>query len=108
MHLVTVEGTPRPWVGALAGNHVVDLAAASQAVGGSPAPSLASMLDLIAAGPAGLTAARAALAHAQTALAADAGAAERQGLARPRDRVRLLAPIPRPAKNIFCLGRNYA
>ncbi len=108
MHLVTVEGTPRPWVGALAGNHVVDLAAASRAVGGSPAPALLSMLDLIAAGPAGLAGARAALAHAEAALAAGAGAAERQGLARPRGGVRLLAPIPRPAKNIFCLGRNYA
>ena len=25
----------------------------------------------------------------------------------PVDEVRLLAPIPRPAKNIFCVGRNY-
>lgn len=25
----------------------------------------------------------------------------------PRDDIRLLAPIPRPAKNIFCVGRNY-
>ncbi len=108
MHLVTVQGTPRPWVGALVGNHMVDLAAAAQALGGSATPALTSMLDLVAAGPAGLAAARAALAHAQAALAKDAGAAERQGLARPRDRVRPLAPIPRPAKNIFCLGRNYA
>jgi 2-keto-4-pentenoate hydratase/2-oxohepta-3-ene-1,7-dioic acid hydratase in catechol pathway len=66
------------------------------------------MLELIQAGPAGLAAARAALAHAQAALNQDAPGAERQGLARSRDRVRLLAPIPRPAKNIFCLGRNYA
>ena len=108
MHLVTVEGSPRPWVGAIVGSHVVDLAAAAQALGGSPSPALASMLDLIAAGPVGLAAARAALAHAEAALARHADAAERQGLARPRDRVRLLAPIPRPAKNIFCLGRNYA
>lgn len=108
MHLVTVEGAPRPWVGALVGNHVVDLAAAARATGGTAAPALNSMLDLIVAGPSGLAAARAALAHAETALATDTGAAERQALARPRDRVRLLAPIPRPAKNIFCLGRNYA
>jgi 2-keto-4-pentenoate hydratase/2-oxohepta-3-ene-1,7-dioic acid hydratase in catechol pathway len=29
-------------------------------------------------------------------------------LAYPLKRVRLLAPIPAPARNIFCLGRNYA
>ncbi len=29
-------------------------------------------------------------------------------LAYPLKRVRLLAPIPTPARNIFCLGRNYA
>ena len=111
MHLVTVEGSPRPWVGALVGNHVLDLAAAAKAVEGQAAagaPALSGMLELIQAGPAGLGTARAALAHAQAALGVDAAGAERQGLARPRDRVRLLAPIPRPAKNIFCLGRTSA
>src|SRR6185436_17215662 len=29
-------------------------------------------------------------------------------LAYPAKRVRLLAPIPSPARNVFCLGRNYA
>jgi 2-keto-4-pentenoate hydratase/2-oxohepta-3-ene-1,7-dioic acid hydratase in catechol pathway len=29
-------------------------------------------------------------------------------LAYPQKRVRLLAPIPSPSRNIFCLGRNYA
>ena len=29
-------------------------------------------------------------------------------LAYPLKRVRLLAPIPKPARNVFCLGRNYA
>ncbi len=32
----------------------------------------------------------------------------RRGVARPLARARLLAPIPRPRKNIFCMGRNYA
>ncbi len=31
-----------------------------------------------------------------------------RGVAYPEKRVRLLAPIPRPARNIFCMGRNYA
>lgn len=30
------------------------------------------------------------------------------GLAYPAERVRLRAPLPRPRKNIFCLGQNYA
>jgi 2-keto-4-pentenoate hydratase/2-oxohepta-3-ene-1,7-dioic acid hydratase in catechol pathway len=29
-------------------------------------------------------------------------------LLRPLDRIHFLAPIPRPRKNIFCMGRNYA
>jgi 2-keto-4-pentenoate hydratase/2-oxohepta-3-ene-1,7-dioic acid hydratase in catechol pathway len=32
----------------------------------------------------------------------------RRGVARALSRVRLGAPIPRPRKNIFCMGRNYA
>ena len=31
-----------------------------------------------------------------------------RGLVTPLARTRLLAPIPRPRKNIFCMGRNYA
>lgn len=108
MHLVSVEGTPRPWLGALMGDRVVDLAASARALGGSAPPALTGMLELIQAGSAGRAAASAALAHAGAALQRDPQAAEREGLARPRARARLLAPIPRPAKNIFCLGRNYA
>ncbi len=32
----------------------------------------------------------------------------RAGAGTPLDRVRLLAPIPRPARNLFCVGWNYA
>jgi len=32
----------------------------------------------------------------------------RRGVARPLARARLLAPVPRPRKNVFCMGRNYA
>jgi len=52
-----------------------------------------SLLELIAAGDAGLAQARAILA-----------AGERISLAG----VRFAAPIPRPSRNIFCLGWNYA
>jgi 2-keto-4-pentenoate hydratase/2-oxohepta-3-ene-1,7-dioic acid hydratase in catechol pathway len=32
----------------------------------------------------------------------------RRGIGRALHGVRLLAPIPRPRKNVFCMGRNYA
>jgi 2-keto-4-pentenoate hydratase/2-oxohepta-3-ene-1,7-dioic acid hydratase in catechol pathway len=37
-----------------------------------------------------------------------AGAAEATGASMALDRVELLAPIPRPWRNIFCVGKNYA
>ncbi len=50
-----------------------------------------------------------ALARLQQALAASSTAAlQSQGALRTLADARLLAPIPRPRKNIFCLGRNYA
>jgi 2-keto-4-pentenoate hydratase/2-oxohepta-3-ene-1,7-dioic acid hydratase in catechol pathway len=52
-----------------------------------------SLLDLIAAGDAGLQAARAAL---------------ERGPREPLAGVELAAPIPEPRRNIFCLGWNYA
>jgi 2-keto-4-pentenoate hydratase/2-oxohepta-3-ene-1,7-dioic acid hydratase in catechol pathway len=63
---------------------VLDLAAT-----GGPA----DMLSLIAGGPAALAAARSKIAAATSGL--------------PASSVKLLAPIPRPARNVFCVGRNY-
>ncbi len=82
MKLVTyeVEGAAR--VGALVDGGVVDL--------GAVAPD---MLSLIERGEAGL---------------AEARISVEQGTPVPMERVRLLAPIPRPRKNIVCLGMNYA
>ncbi|WP_431281507.1 fumarylacetoacetate hydrolase family protein [Humitalea sp. 24SJ18S-53] len=82
MRLVTYSSGGVPLLGALdAGGAVRDLSGA-----GLPL----SMLGLIAAGAPALEAARAAFATAPVV----AGA-------------RLLAPIPRPEKNIFCVGKNY-
>jgi 2-keto-4-pentenoate hydratase/2-oxohepta-3-ene-1,7-dioic acid hydratase in catechol pathway len=50
------------------------------------------MLELIAGGPAALEAARRAAEGGRKRRLADS---------------RLLAPIPRPAKNVFCVGKNY-
>src|SRR3989442_2870748 len=66
-----------------------------------------TMLDLIARGPDGLAAAREALAHGEALFKRDGVAAltERK-LGVAADKARLEAPIPRPARNVFCPGRN--
>lgn len=66
---------------------VLDLAAA-----GLPYPD---MMAVIAAGAPGLAAIRAALAAPRAAAVVKMSEAA------------LLAPIPRPARNVFCVGRNY-
>jgi 2-keto-4-pentenoate hydratase/2-oxohepta-3-ene-1,7-dioic acid hydratase in catechol pathway len=81
----SLSGDATTRVGALRGNRVLDLSAN----GGPP-----SLLALIQAGPAQWQRA-AAVAEAM----GDAG--------HPLDGVRLHAPIPRPLKNVFCLGLNY-
>lgn len=60
--------------------------------------SFGSLQQLIEAGDEGLAAAR--------TLLAEAGAGGAAVL--PAARVRFAAPLPRPAKNVFCVGRNYA
>src|SRR5687767_7776596 len=79
------SSNPTPRLGALRDGRVLDLSAN----GGPP-----SLLALIQAGPAQWQRARA-VAEAM----GDAG--------HPLDGVRLHAPIPRPLKNVFCLGLNY-
>ena len=81
----SAPGSPTPRLGALRNGRVLDLSAN----GGPP-----SLLALIQAGPAQWQRA-AAVAEAM----GDAGT--------PLDSVRLHAPIPRPLKNVFCLGLNY-
>src|SRR5882672_3192000 len=97
MRLITYrKGSSKPRVGATVGEAVLDLGALAADLarergtvrhgrGGFPK----TMLDLIARGPDGL-----------------AALAERK-LGLPADKARLEAPIPRPARNVFCLGRNY-
>ncbi|MFN0070715.1 MAG: fumarylacetoacetate hydrolase family protein [Chloroflexota bacterium] len=75
-------------LGALKGDTVVDLAHASH----GELPS--SMLELVQAGPSALEKARAVVASATDTM--------------PLSQVKLMAPIPRPTKNVFCLGLNYA
>ena len=88
MLLVTFQDGADNRIGVLdvARGELVDLA---QAAPGLPP----DMLGMIALGEAGLVAAR-------RALASGAGR-------RPLAQVKLLAPIPRPARNILCVGKNY-
>lgn len=98
MRIATYLRDGAPAVGLVAGESILDLTAACERFGAAPAPS--SVLTLIAGGEAALAKAREALDQAK-------GHAGDKGLWRPLSEVRLLAPIPRPSKNVFCTGRNY-
>ena len=116
MRLVTFrKGSSKPRIGVLVAEAVLDLGALAADLakehgtvrrgrGGFPK----TMLDLIRGGAEALTVAREALAHGEAVLKRDgiAAVSERR-LGAPADKVRLEAPIPRPARNVFCLGRNY-
>ena len=116
MRLVTYrKGGSKPRVGARAADAVLDLSALAADLGrergavrrgrgGFPK----TMLELIQGGPEALTKAREALAHGDALLDRDGlDAVVDRKLAVPSAKARLEAPIPRPARNIFCLGRNY-
>ncbi len=116
MRLVTYrKGSSKPRVGALSGDALLDLGALAADLarergtmrhgrGGFPK----TMLDLIEGGAAALAAAREALEHGARLVASHGvdGLVERK-LGLPAAKARLEAPIPRPARNVFCLGRNY-
>jgi 2-keto-4-pentenoate hydratase/2-oxohepta-3-ene-1,7-dioic acid hydratase in catechol pathway len=82
MKIVTFEHEGRRAAGAVHQDHVYDLTAVA-----------GDVLALIELGPAGLE-------HAEAVIGQGKPVA-------PLDRARLLAPIPRPRRNIFCLGLNY-
>jgi 2-keto-4-pentenoate hydratase/2-oxohepta-3-ene-1,7-dioic acid hydratase in catechol pathway len=90
MRFVTFGSPARPRLGLVQNSVVIDLALAAGA-GKFPA----DMLGLIAAGPAAL--------KRVARLAAKAPKSARKKLSA----LRLLAPIPQPRRNIFCLGMNY-
>jgi 2-keto-4-pentenoate hydratase/2-oxohepta-3-ene-1,7-dioic acid hydratase in catechol pathway len=73
------------------GNHLIDLTRA----GGKPPFDPADMVSLIASGAKGMAWLRKIAAKVK----------EKQAL--PLGKVKLLAPIPRPRKNVFCVGWNY-
>jgi len=117
MRLVTFRrgrGEPKP--GALWQEHVLDLTGLAKDLatqrgtvrrgrGGFPR----TVLEIVQGGEAIMALTREAWEHGQRLVGQTAPEelAQRR-LAYPAKRVRLLAPIPSPARNVFCLGRNYA
>ncbi len=92
MRLLTYQHDGAPRLGLLLSQRIVDLADAS----GGALP--ADLLDFIDAGDDALERAR--------ALAGDLERLE--DVSRPLAETKLLAPIPRPRRNIVCVGLNYA
>ncbi len=100
MRLVTFESADGQRVGAVVDETVLDLGRLASADSGGSVPD--TLLGLIQAGPAAWDRARQLVSQASTKIGSLPGDA-----ARPLSSVRLLAPIPRPPKNVFCLGVNY-
>ena len=100
MQLATISSDGRPVCVAILGSgKMLDIAAAATDVSGPAGDALraGSMQALIEGGAAALKALNGLVANTD----ADAGAQY------PADSV-LMAPIPVPRKNVFCVGRNYA
>lgn len=96
MRLATYSANSAPRLGVVRDDQILDVAALPGF------EQITDMLSLIDQGAAGL-------AKLQHALASASDAALQQADAlHPLADVHLLAPIPRPRKNIFCMGRNYA
>jgi 2-keto-4-pentenoate hydratase/2-oxohepta-3-ene-1,7-dioic acid hydratase in catechol pathway len=108
------RGEPKP--GALWQEHVLDLGGLAKDLavqrgtvrrGRGAFPR--TVLEIVQGGDAIRALTREAWEHGRGLVGQRAAEELAQGrLAYPLKRVRLLAPIPAPARNIFCLGRNYA
>ena len=95
MKLVSVQREGRVFPGLWLDGQVLDLATAARA--GSVGVDCDSMLAIIRGGEHALSAIRAVARRA---------AAYPEALL-PMSQVTLLAPIPKPVRNVFCVGRNY-
>lgn len=87
-------------LGALIGDDVVDLNRANPAL-----PT--TLYDLVVGGETLLDAARAAAERIAAACGEDRAKLAREGKVYPLAEVRILAPLPQPRRNVFCVGRNY-
>ena len=104
MHLATIavnNGAPVAAV-RLNDGSMLDIAKAASGLSGETGAALQSgtLQAVIEAGPEGLDAIRGLVAEAEAGKHADARHAAAD--------ITLLAPLPSPRKNVFCVGRNYA
>lgn len=83
MKLVSYEFDGQAGIGAVVDDGIVELSSVA-----------GSMRELIDMGPEGLSKSQSVIDAASSSL--------------PREKVRLLAPIPNPQRNVICLGLNYA
>ncbi len=96
MRLATYRADDGPRLGVIVGEQILDVSALP---GFGTINDMLSLIDLGADG----------LARLRQALDVENGPIlQRQHAAHNLADVHLLAPIPRPRKNIFCMGRNYA
>ena len=96
--MFSTPGDAAPRLGVMHGNTVVDIRSLAAVAGTPPLP--ASLLDLIRQGPA-------AWRRVSEFLEAELSADSRHGETYALGETRLHAPIPRPSKNVFCVGRNF-
>ena len=97
LRLITFERDGAARLGAVLGDRAVDLPALAQASGQQLPDTMLGLIDLGAAG----------LQQVRGLLHREIGHLP-GGTAFPLSEVRLLAPIPRPRKNVICLGLNYS
>jgi 2-keto-4-pentenoate hydratase/2-oxohepta-3-ene-1,7-dioic acid hydratase in catechol pathway len=98
MKLATFTHAEKTGVGIVDGAQILDYAAACRKFGRDTAP--ADMLELIAGGKPAMEQLKSVLDEAKRS-------PSDSGLWMPLTQVSLMAPIPRPRKNVFCVGRNY-
>lgn len=110
MRVATVLWDRDPIVVVCIGDSVLNLAMCAAALKRPRKEQLPSgMLELIDRGPPALKVIQDLCREGARCLAAGIWEAKaRDPIVRPIDRVRFLAPIPRPKKNVICLGHNYA
>jgi 2-keto-4-pentenoate hydratase/2-oxohepta-3-ene-1,7-dioic acid hydratase in catechol pathway len=96
MKLVSVGKAGRVFAGLWLESKVLDLAAAARAAGESG--DFGSVLAILRGGEAALAALR----------RIEARAGEFHAALLPAGELQLLAPLPEPVRNVFCVGRNYA
>ena len=96
MKLVTCSHEARTLTGMWIGDRILDLAAAGRRM--NEAADLSNMLAIVRGGEASVATLRRMESRRDEFTEAWLDASQ----------VRLLAPIPAPARNVFCVGRNYA